>query len=170
MPDAHRQTVSHRYTLAYPAHPPRESDPHYAAFHAYHRRTRPQATCYVGDRIGYDGCSPSVPDSVTFAHWKPDAANPHYHVQPSALVPGLELHHRVIEFALVNGVDLTALRIDFPDIADEAALQAWVESEANFIWLCMGHHRGFGGAHVIDAANWEAQLYVPKLIVEDPRA
>lgn len=167
MPDAHRQTVSHRYVLAYPAHPPRESDPHYAAFNAYHRKTRPDATCYVGDRVGYGECRPAVPADISFQTWKPDATNPHFRVQPGREVPGLELHHRIIEFSLTNGVELSALQIDFPDVTDEDALQAWVESETNFVWLCEGHHRGYGGAHVIDAATWEAQLYVPGLVVED---
>lgn len=77
---------------------------------------------------------------------------------------GLELHHKVLEFSLINEVDLTALQLDFPDLMDEAAVQAWAETAPNFMFLCAKHHRGAGGIHHAAAADFEAELYIRDLI------
>lgn len=72
----------------------------------------------------------------------------------------LELHHSHIEFALQNGVDLNWLHRDFPEVT---SVSEWVESQQNLMWLCLNHHRGVRGVHVLTAADWEAQKYVRHL-------
>lgn len=136
---AHDQASAHRYTVHYPDHAPRDGDPHYAAFNAYRKHNIAGAVCYVGERAGHDLCT-----------------------------PGLELHHAVLEFAIVNAVDAAALHRDFPEVSDHATAEEiaqWAESSpGQFRWLCQYHHRGHGGAHTASHADWSAQLYVPDLI------
>ncbi|WP_370217901.1 hypothetical protein [Kitasatospora sp. GAS1066B] len=136
---AHNQTTTHRYTVHFPDHEPRESDPHYAAFNAFRRHHRDGARCYVGERAGADLCTPE-----------------------------LELHHAVLEFAAANAADAAALHVDFPEIPQDATAEdvaRWLESSpGEFRWLCSYHHRGHGGAHTASHADWTAQLYVPGLI------
>lgn len=128
----HSANESHRYTLHYPPHGPRKGDPHYVDFEHYRRLTKPTAKCYVGERKGFDECGGS-----------------------------LELHHAHIEFSLTNGVSFLALEKDYPGISDPNKVGAWVESEANFRWLCEYHHRSTeAGAHSIAHADWEANQYV----------
>ena len=136
---AHEQGETHRYTVHYPDHAPREGDPHYAAFNAYRRHFLAGALCYVGQRAGLSLCT-----------------------------PGLELHHAVLEFATVNAVSAAALHRDFPEVSLDATAEEiaqWAESSpGQFRWLCPYHHRGHGGAHTASHADWSAQLYVPELI------
>jgi hypothetical protein len=132
---AHDGTQSHKYIMHFPAHPARVGDPHYVDFNAYHRKHHDTATCFVGDRIGKDECSEGP----------------------------LELHHAHIEFSLQNGVDLAALEHDYPGISNPDQVGVWIESEANFRWLCALHHRGYAGAHTSAHADWEAGLYIRDL-------
>jgi hypothetical protein len=146
----HDQKVTHHYLLHYPSHLPRADDPHYVDFEAYHRAHREGARCEVGLRIGFDECrdaqgNPAMPG-------------------PTGIQPGLELHHAHIEFALQNGVDLKALEHDYPGVSNPDEVGAWVESGANFMWLCAFHHRGHGGAHTASASDFEAEHYVKGLI------
>ena len=135
---AHDQNVTHRYTVHYPDHEPRESDPHYRDFNAYRRRTKDAAQCAIGaHRADFSECSLDKP---------------------------LELHHAHIEFSLQNGVDLKWLEADYPGVSDPATIGAWVESANNLIWLCEAHHRGAGGIHVAAASDFEAEKYVRNLI------
>lgn len=76
----------------------------------------------------------------------------------------LELHHAHVEFALANGVDLALLEADYPGISNPEEVGAWVETEANLVWLCTFHHRGHGGVHVASASDFEAEKYVRGLI------
>lgn len=145
---AHDQAVTNHYVLHYPAHAPRAGDPHYAAFNAYHRHHEKTAVCFVGKRLGFDQCAD--------AQGKPMRDQPGH--------AGLELHHKVIEFSLINAVELEALQLDFPDLTDAEKVAAWCESEPNFLWLCARHHRGAGGVHHAAAADWSAELYVRDLI------
>ena len=146
---AHSQQVSNHYHVAYPAHEPRTSDPHYAAFNAYRRAHIAEAACYTGRRVGFDECM--------------DAQGKPVGPQPNG-GHGLELHHHYLEFATVNAVDLAALEVDYPDLTDADKVGAWAESDANFMWLCAKHHRGFGGVHHAAAADWEASQYVANLL------
>lgn len=136
MPDAHDAMQTHHYLMHYPAHPPRAGDPHYVDFNHYHKLHAATATCFVADRIGSTSCSTGP----------------------------LELHHAHIEFSLTNGVDLKALEVDYPGISNPDEVGAWVESAANFRWLCAFHHRGHGGAHTAAHADFEASLYIKGLI------
>jgi hypothetical protein len=130
---AHSQQVTHHYTERFPTHLPRREDPYYPLFEAYHKRTRSSAVCFIGQRVGFEYCS-----------------------------GGLELHHAVLEFSTVNGVNLKAIQVDHPDLTDPDAVAKWAESDENFRWLCgMSHHRGNAGAHAASHSDWEASLYVP---------
>ena len=147
----HIQALTHRYMMHFPAHPARVDDPHYKDFDHYHRKTRQTARCYIGERVGYHDCvdehgSPCPPPA------------------DGGEQPGLELHHAHVEFSLQNGISLKALEKDYPGISNRAEIGEWVESEANFRWLCAYHHRGAGGAHTAAHADFEASQYVLGLI------
>jgi hypothetical protein len=150
---AHEAKQSHSYWVHFPAHPPRKGDPHYVDFDAYHRKTRPTARCYVGERIGFGDCR--------------DAQGHPISIDVAGVQSGLELHHAHIEFSLQNGVDLAALEVDYPGISDPTQVGAWVETGANFRWLCCFHHRAAGGAHTATHSDWEAGQYIPGLISKD---
>lgn len=155
---AHTQVASHRYLMHFPEHPAREDDPHYVDFNAYHRRTRASARCYIGERIGYGECMDAQGKPARPPEWRTPGVGVH------GQQPGLELHHAHVEFSLQNGVSLTALERDYPGISDPSQVGAWVESEANFRWLCAWHHRGAAGAHTASHSDWEAGQYVLGLI------
>lgn len=144
----HNQIVTNHYVIHYPAHEPRTGDPNYAAFEAYHKANEPVAVCYVGERLGFDQCAD--------AQGKPMIDQPGH--------PGLELHHKILEFATINEVDIAALDVDFPDLTDLDKVKAWAETEPNFMWLCAKHHRGAGGAHHAAWADFEAEMYIRNLI------
>ena len=133
---AHDQAVTNRYTIAYPAHPPREDDPHYKDFEHYRRTHVETARCQFAVETG---------DS-------------------SECAGGLELHHAHVEFSLQNGVDLARLEHVYPGISNPHDIGAWVESGANLIFLCAKHHRGHGGIHHASASDWEAEHFVRGLI------
>lgn len=138
MTDAHDQRETHRYTVHFPAHEPRESDPHYRDFHAYRERTKATARCVYAVETGDDReCDTDHP---------------------------LELHHCHIEFALQNGVDLARLERVYPGVSDPDAVGAWVESALNLEWRCRWHHRGHGGVHVATQSDYEAERFVRNLI------
>lgn len=134
--DAHDQSVNHRYTVHYPAHPARSSDPHYRDFKEYRRRTVKTARCQFGLDRGNDftECNGS-----------------------------LELHHAHIEFALQNGVDLALLEAKYPGVSDPVSIGAWIESAENLVYLCEFHHRGHAGVHVVSVSDYEASHYVRHL-------
>lgn len=145
---AHSQQVTNRYQISFPDHAPRATDPHYKAFETYRRLHVAAATCFVGQRVGFDQCADAL------GHAIPD--------QPGS--GGLELHHHTIEFSLLNSVDLRALQVDYPFLTDSAAVQAWAETEGNLMWLCAKHHRGTGGIHHAAFADFEASLYIRSLL------
>ena len=150
MTDAHTQAESHHYWMHFPAHPARADDPHYVDFEHYHREHRITARCYIGEHIGFDECRDAQGKAAAAVDGKPQ--------------PGLELHHAHVEFSLQNGVNLAALERDYPGISDPTQVGAWVESGANFRWLCAYHHRGASGAHTATHSDWEASQYVQNLI------
>jgi hypothetical protein len=133
---AHDQKVTRSYTVHYPEHLPRKSDPHYRDFDAYRRRTKKTAKCSIGEhRNDFSECAGT-----------------------------LELHHSHIEFSLQNGVDLKWLEKDYPGVSDPNKVGEWVESAQNLLWLCEFHHRGHGGVHVASSSDFEAEKYVRGLI------
>ena len=134
----HEQAVTNHYTVVYPDHAPREGDPHYKDFEAYRRKTHATAKCAIGEhRNDFSECSLDKP---------------------------LELHHHHVEFALLNGIDLKWLEVDYPGISNPDEEGAWIESAPNLIWLCEWHHRGHGGVHVASAAVFESERYVRGLV------
>jgi hypothetical protein len=134
----HDQKVTHTYTVHYPDHEPRESDPHYADFRAFKRRTKATAQCEIGKhRNDFSECAGE-----------------------------LETHHSKVEFALVNAVDLKWLEVDYPGISNPDEVGAWVESAEGLMWLCERHHRGSLGIHVLSASDFESCKYVRGLVVE----
>lgn len=148
---AHDQVEGHHYAVHFPPHPARTADPHYVDFNHFHQLHRATARCYVGERVGFGDCRDQhgVPC--------PPPADGGEQL-------GLELHHAHVEFSLQNGISLAALEKDFPGISDATAVGAWVETDVNFRWLCVFHHRGPGGAHTAAHSDWEASQYVPGLI------
>jgi hypothetical protein len=158
MPDnesvaAHEAVQSHHYLVHFPEHPARTSDPHYKDFDHYHRKTRPTARCFVGERIGFDECRDAQGVSCT--------------IDADGQQSGLELHHAHVEFSMQNGVSLAALEKDYPGISNPDEVGAWVETEANFRWLCVHHHRGPAGAHSVSHSDWEAAQYILGLVTKD---
>ncbi len=138
MTQAHDQVMSHKYVVHFPEHPAREDDPHYKDFEEYRRRTHHDAKCTVGAHRGdFSECSLDKP---------------------------LELHHAHVEFSLQNGVDLSWLEKDYPGISNPNEVGAWVESADNLIWLCVRHHRGSEGVHVLSASDYEAAKFVRELV------
>lgn len=134
---AHEQTVTHHYKIRYPAHAPREDDPHYGLFEEYRRRTRDGAQCAMAARYG-------TPDHCS---------------------GGLELHHAAVEFAVANEADLSLVMRDFPEVTDAESFERWLESGASqLVWLCTHHHRGTAGVHVVSAADWAAAQYAPDFL------
>lgn len=148
---AHDGAQTHHYMVHFPEHPARTADPHYVDFNHFHKKYRPTARCFIGEKIGYDGC-------------KDAQGNPCPDPGEGKPQNGLELHHAYVEFSLQNGIDLAALEKDFPGISDPDTLGAWVESDQNFRWLCVHHHRGAGGAHTASHSDWTAEQYVRGLI------
>ena len=147
---AHEQRVTNTYLISYPDHAPRATDPHFKAFNAYRAAHVAQAVCFVGQRVGFDQCS--------------DALGKPMLEQPGVAGHGLELHHKVLEFSLLNSVDIKALEVDYPFLTDSAAIAAWAEGVGNLEFLCAKHHRGVGGIHHAAYADFEASLFVRSLI------
>jgi len=136
--EEHDGNITHHYTIHYPAHPERTSDPHYKDFNAYRRRTKDTAKCAIGlHRNDFSECDLKSP---------------------------LELHHSHIEFSLQNGVELKWLEADYPGVSDPDTVGAWIETADNLEWLCLFHHRGHGGVHTAAYADVEAEKYVRGLI------
>ena len=138
---AHAQRVQHRYIIHYPEHGPRESDPHYADFHAYKKNRRAKGQYYcdfaMEHRAGdFSECDLSKP---------------------------LECHHRIIEFATMNAVDLSLLEHDYPGVS-AMGVGAWVESAKNLMLLCVNHHRGAEGAHTASYSDYGASFYIRNLM------
>jgi len=137
---AHDQHTTHSYYIRYPAHEPRESDPHYKDFHAYRKRTVATAKCAIGEhRNDFSECHGP-----------------------------LQLHHGIIEFAVMNAVNLEWLEVDYPGISNPDEVGAWIETAANLVWLCTFHHIGDGGVHVLSSSDYTAEKYVRGLIVDEP--
>jgi hypothetical protein len=157
---AHTQKVSHSYVVHYPEHAPRQGDPNYVDFNAFHRKWGPTARCAYALHATLAG--DADPTRQT--------SSPFRLIGPGEVLAGcdtthpMELHHAHIEFSLQQGVDLRLLEKDYPGVSDPNQVGAWVESGDNFTWLCTYHHRGPGGAHTAAASDYEAEKYVLGLI------
>ncbi len=49
-------------------------------------------------------------------------------------------------------------------LTDPEKVADWAETDANFMWLCALHHRGYGGAHHASFADFYGALYVQNLL------
>ena len=154
---AHDQVSAHKYLVHYPAHFPRASDPHYKDFKAFHQKFGPTARCDFAIHATLLG------DADPVKHGKRLIGPGEARAGCDTTSP-MELHHKVIEFSLQNGVDLALLEKDYPGVSNPDEVGAWVETGANFIWYCTLHHRGPGGAHTATASDFEAERYVRGLI------
>jgi hypothetical protein len=134
---AHDQVETHRYVIHFPEHEPREHDPHKSDFDEYKRRRRQDGTYHCDFAMEHRNGDTSECD----------------------LSKPLECHHQHIEFALQNGVDLTLLEKDYPGVSD-VGIGAWIDSATNLELLCVFHHRGHGGKHVLSVSDFEGEIYV----------
>jgi len=132
---AHTQQTTLHLLEFYPAHEPRETDPHYHLFNQTRARLEKlgKLVCWV---CGKDGAAAGHP---------------------------IELHHNRVEFALANGVDLTKFEAAYPEFglvnATEDQFLDWIESEGNMLPLCKLHHTGSQGIHCIPMPIWQALKY-----------
>lgn len=137
MTDAHDQTVTNTYVIAYPDHEPREKDPHYRDFHAWKaaQKAAGKWRCAFAVEIDDDSeCDLTAP---------------------------LEAHHSHIEFALSNAVDLAHLEHLYPGVSNPDEVGAWIETGANLALYCRRHHRAAdAGVHHLDAALFEASKFL----------
>lgn len=102
-----------------PPHPPREETPEYVR--AHHHLTKvldePCAMCGVRNSTLHD------PKQNPFG------------------ATALETHHYPIERSLLDACDPTKVGVVFPQVKDQATLEAFVDSEQNLMVLCDVHHR-----------------------------
>lgn len=139
----HEQKVTHAYLVHYPAHEPRDRDPHKADFEAWKRSRKAAGTYHCDFAVHHRGGDVS----------ECDMAYP------------LEAHHKVIEFAMTNEVDLDLLAQDFPGI-NEKTVGAWIDNDENLTLLCRNHHRGPMGVHTASASDYGSTFYIRNLIAE----
>jgi len=138
---AHIQAITHRYQITYPEHGPRAGDPAYADFHAF-KAGRKAAGTYVCDfATEFRGGDTSECD----------------------LTKPLEAHHKHIEWAMLNEVDMVLLEAAYPGVSAQT-VGAWVESAENLELLCVWHHRGRAGKHTAAFADFEASKDIRRLI------
>jgi hypothetical protein len=159
---AHVQAETRRYTLHFPEHPARASDPHYKDFNHYHRTFGPTARCDFA--LHFEPADAPLPTLGGHGGYGKRLIGVGELIAGCDLAHPMELHHAHVEFSLQNGVDLVALEKDYPGISDPTQVGAWVESADNFEWLCAFHHRGHGGVHVAASSDFEASRYVRGLI------
>ena len=138
---AHTQAISHKYEITYPEHGPRESDPYYSDFHQFKKNRKKTNTYYCDFAQEFRGGDSSECDTT----------------HP------LEAHHKHIEWAMLNEVDLSLLEKHYPGVSS-MAVGAWVESAENLELLCVWHHRSRAGKHTAAYADFEAQKDIRRLI------
>lgn len=130
----------------YPAHGPRESDPHYGVFHA--------ARHHLIDVLG-TGCWIGGATKAQLAAGLPDG-------HPCAGAKQLEAHHHIAEFAGLEETDWAKVAADFPLLgihSDEDFLRA-AESDGGLLILCDKHHRApYHGIHSITEPVWKLDRY-----------
>lgn len=138
---AHDQNVTHSYVITYPAHEPRDEDPWARDFREWKRRRKATNSYYCDFAQQFRNGDTSECD------------NDH----------PLEAHHKVIEFALKNAVDMALLAPHYPGLTADT-IGKWIDSDPNLELLCAFHHRGHGGKHVASVSDFEAQEFIRNLI------
>lgn len=125
---AHQQPTTLHVIEWFPDHEPRAQDPHYAVFNAARAKLAAagKLICWV---CGRDEKAAGGP---------------------------IELHHSKVEFALANGVDIVKFDEEYPDLdlTNDEAFFNFVESEGNLTPLCVKHHRGTQGIHMVPYPGW----------------
>lgn len=138
---AHDMKVTHSYTIHCFEHEPRDKDPHKHDFDEFKRRRKSSNTYHCDFAIEHRNGDFSECD----------------------LTKPLECHHKHIEFALKNGVDITLLEKDYPGVSKQG-IGAWIDSAENLELLCIVHHRSHAGKHVAAYADFEGEIYIRGLI------
>lgn len=138
---AHEQAVTHRYVVRYPDHAPRAHDPHKHDFDEWKRRRRESGTYTCDFATEHRGGDTSECD----------------------LQRPLEAHHKLVELAMLNEVDMPLLEKDFPGISADS-IGAWIDGDTNLTLLCVNHHRGPGGVHTASYSDFGSEFYVRSLI------
>lgn len=134
MTDGHIEKRTLIEAASYPAHGPRESDPHYAIFHG--------ARKHLIDVLGV-GCWIGGATKAEIA-----AGLPADHRCAGATQ--LEAHHAVAEFAGLTEIDFARVAEDFPQVGlhtDEDFLR-FAESEGGLQIICDIHLRQRGAARI----------------------
>ncbi len=144
---AHDQKVTHSYVVHYPAHDPREHDPHKHDFLEWKRRRKDTGTWWCDFAKEHRGGDESECD----------------------LTHPLEAHHKVVELAMLNEIDFALLEVDFPGISTQEA-GAWIDGDHNLTLLCVNHHRGPMGVHTASFSDFGSEFYIRGLIVKAPKA
>lgn len=124
-----------------PPHPPREETPEY--IRAHHRLTReldsPCAMCGVRNSTLHD------PKENPFG------------------ATAIETHHYPIERSLLDACDPRKVGVVFPQVKDQATLEAFVDSEHNLMVLCDIHHRHpLHGIHHLTPQDFFVQPFLLK--------
>lgn len=124
---AHEQKTTLHVIEFFPAHEPRESDPHYHAFLAVRARLKAlgKLRCWVCGAMEH--------------------VELHHNVVEFALANGVDLAKFADKFPEFKMA-----------WADRESFLAWVESEGNLLPLCKLHHTGAQGIHVLPYPAWRA--------------
>jgi hypothetical protein len=138
---AHDQRFEHVYTIHYPEHEARANDPFKADFDEYKKRRRADGTYHCDFAAEHRNGDTSECDN----------AHP------------LECHHKVIEFAMTNEVDIKLLEAAYPGVRQEG-VGKWIDNAENLMLLCRNHHRGHMGVHVASASDFGAEAFIRNLI------
>jgi len=128
---AHAQIETLRLQYSYPAHEPREEDPHYHVFNETRRRMEKSGLlkCWIGNA---DCCG-----NVELHHDKVE-----------------------FSLANIVDVDHFRKLFPEFGIDDDQEFQDWIEGEGNLLALCEMHHRGLLGIHSIHMPAWCIQRYM----------
>lgn len=66
----------------------------------------------------------------------------------------IELHHGKCEYSLMNAVDVVKFDAEYGLTLTDADFAAFVDSPGNLEPLCLKHHRGSEGIHVMPEPLW----------------
>lgn len=133
MTPAHDQQQTIHGVVHYPEHTARIADKYQSEFDAAKTRLKALGlykcvVCGVGEgEPGWDG-------------------------QPASI----ELHHSHVEFSMENTIDLVKANEAFGQhFASDDDFAKWVDSPDNLEPLCVYHHRGAEGIHVVPGTLWD---------------
>lgn len=128
---AHTAKETESFLYTFPAHEPRESDPHYHAFNAARRRL---------EKLGALKCWIDNADCQ-------GAIELHHAIVEFSLAQIVDVAH------------FEKLYPEFK-IDDDEKFLTWINAEANLLPLCVQHHRGVIGVHSIHYPAWVVQRFM----------